>query len=271
MNITRIEWIGDRFYKVLKDDGDIHYYPSVTTCLDIINKPFLQEWRGRIGNDEADAYLKAQAERGSKIHSGFETLLNNGIVLYNPKLVPNFNSGEIDNYKQQHGNIFVTESSEEMYVISKLKKFLEVVKPKVLLTEKTVYSHDLECAGTLDGLVEIQKGLYYVNGRMPVELESGVYLIDLKTGNSISEEYYLQVAAYAHCVVEMGLAPYVEGALIIHTNSKNKNGIEGLGTKVRSHREMLRDLEVFRTVVELWNWKNWNEKPKIFEVPAMIK
>ena len=42
-----------RHYEV---DGKL--YPSVTTILSIIRKPYLERWRGEIGNDDADFIME---------------------------------------------------------------------------------------------------------------------------------------------------------------------------------------------------------------------
>ena len=61
MNVVKIN--GDRFYEI-----DSRRYPSVTTVLSVIRKPELEQWRGRVGNEEADSHTAKAANRGTHIH-----------------------------------------------------------------------------------------------------------------------------------------------------------------------------------------------------------
>lgn len=268
--MERQSFNGQRFYEADTGFG-IEHYPSVTTVLSIISKPFLAQWRGNLGNDAADLYLESQADRGTAIHTGIECLLNGGTILYNPKSKPNYSQMEIDVYKSNNEHLVVLEHSEHISTCLKIKQFLNITKPKIIFTEKTVFSHDLKSAGTLDGLVHIKQGTYKVNGRIPLDLEEGNYLLDLKTGNSISEDHYLQVAAYIKCVLDMKLVDDIKGGLILHTNSANKTGIPGFGVKVRLTREIQEDIEVYKHAYGLWSWKNKENRPQSYTVPAIIQ
>ena len=42
--ITKINWFDDLFYK-LEIKGEVKYFPSVTTILNVTNKPILNRWR----------------------------------------------------------------------------------------------------------------------------------------------------------------------------------------------------------------------------------
>ena len=52
-------------------------YPSVTTILSHKSKPFIQAWRKRIGEKEADKISSRAARRGTNIHKLVEHYLNN--------------------------------------------------------------------------------------------------------------------------------------------------------------------------------------------------
>lgn len=269
--MERISHNGQRFYEVDTGFG-VQYLPSVTTVLSVIRKPFLETWRGSVSNEMADLYLESQAERGSRIHEGMETLLKDGVILFNPRTKPNFTQKEIDLvYKPKYKAVAILESSEEVYTCLKIKQFLNIVQPKVLFTEKQIFSTDIRSSGTLDGLISIKNGSYKINGRNPLELEEGNYIIDLKSGNSISEEYHLQVAAYAKCALDMNLVEDIRGGLILHTSSANKSGIVGFGVKLRNKKELLEDLDIYRHALSLWEWKNNTTKPVIYTVPTIIK
>ena len=260
---------GQRFYEVDTEFG-IQSFPSVTQVLSIIRKRFLETWRGNLGNDACDMHLEMSAERGTRIHSGFETLLNGGIVLFNPRVKPNFTNDAVEEYKKQYKDVTILESSEEVSICLKLKQFLNIVKPEILFTEKSVFSTEIRSAGTLDAICKIKTGSYKINGRNHLELPSGVVLLDLKTGTSLSDEYFLQLAAYMKAAEERKLVDKIDYALILHTSSANKSGISGFGVKVRTRKELLEDLEVYKHALALWEYKNSDSRPQIYTVPTSL-
>ena len=42
--------------------------PSVTTILGVLRNPFLQRWRGKLGNEEADRVTKSTSQYGQMVH-----------------------------------------------------------------------------------------------------------------------------------------------------------------------------------------------------------
>ena len=60
-------------------------YRSVTSFIDERwDKKFLDEWRLKVGSDQAKHIIKTSSERGTSLHSGIETYLNNqGMPKYN--------------------------------------------------------------------------------------------------------------------------------------------------------------------------------------------
>jgi hypothetical protein len=100
-------------------------------------------------------------------------------------------------------------------------------------------------------------------------LPRGKYIVDLKTGSTIDDNAYMQTAAYGSAFEEMDGKNLV-GSLMIHTGAKNRTGIEGLATHYRNRDEMLNDFEDYRHAASLWERKNANAKPKVFEFPMLI-
>ena len=66
--MKKIQWFDQRFYKVVTK-GKVDFLPSVTTILSVTPKPFLKNWVGSIGNEEANAYTKERMDFGSFVHS----------------------------------------------------------------------------------------------------------------------------------------------------------------------------------------------------------
>lgn len=264
-----VEWFDDRWYKIEKKLGTFDYYPSVTTKLNIVAKPFLAQWRGDIGNREADMRVFEAQERGKRIHSGWETMTRGGAVVFNPPMRPNFTEEQLAALRNEHTFIEVIRYQDEMYQLTKLQKFLDIVKPKIIASELIVYSDKFREAGTIDNVFEIEAGEYFVNGRTPLVLEGGLYIGDLKTGSMFDDNAYMQMAAYANAYNELTSVEPV-GTIGIHTGAKTKTGIPGLGVFVRNHKEWRQDFNDFRSVSALWERKHKDDRPETFDLPTVI-
>ena len=271
--VKLVEWFDERFYRLdYEEEGEqkVTYIPSVTTKLGIIAKPFLAHWRGDIGNREADLRVWEAGERGTRIHHSWYTLTTGGAVIYQPYQRPNYTQSEIDLITSEYvGNVAIVRYQDEMYDIWKLERWLEIVNPVFKASELTVYSLEDKDAGTLDNLLEIAEGDYMVNGAKPLHIPGGLYVLDLKSGKFVDYQAFMQTAPYANCVKKMGLGEPI-GTLILHTQASTRKGIEGLATILRSKEEMEQDYQDYRLASALWERKNANAKPTIFEFPALI-
>lgn len=263
MKVEQVQWFDDHFYQV----GD-EYYPSVTTKLQVKAKPFLAKWRGDIGNREADKVMNESSERGSRIHHGWYLMTTGGVVIYNPFQNPNYTDDEIAELRSKT-DVLILGNQGEMYDIYKLQKWHEIVKPESKASELIVYSKKNKDAGQLDKLMYIPGGEYEIAGAKPLKIEEGLYVVDLKTGKTVSEDAFLQISAYASCYMEMtGIT--INGGLVIHTGSTTKKGIAGLSTKLRTMEEMKVDYAHYRAVAQVYDMTE-SKSPKIFEFPTLIK
>ena len=157
-------------------------YPSVTTILQVINKPALLGWYGKIGTEEANRIKQESADFGKTVHTLIQAVLD---------------GKEIDE----------KETDETVLgCINSFKEWVRLVDFKPLMTEHTIYSKEHGFAGTLDCL-----GLVY---GQPV-------LVDWKTSSGVYPEMTLQVAAYDKALIEMGLTvPSMH--LIVRFDKKTK-------------------------------------------------
>lgn len=270
VKIKQVEWFDSRWYKLEVAKGEVRWIPSVTTKLGITDKPFLARWRGDIGNREADMRLFEAQNRGSRIHAAFDVYQKGGVIIYNPWQRPNYTPEELEEIKKKNTLWFVVQYQDEMHDLLKLSKFHEIVKPEIIMTEGTVYSLEDNDAGTVDALYKIQGGSYLVNGSKPLKLESGVYVVDLKTGSVVDKNAYRQTAAYVKCILRMKIANPI-GTIILHTQSKNKAGIEGLGVLVHTQEEVAQDLREYRLISDLWMVEHGQDTPRVFEFPSIIQ
>lgn len=70
-------------------DGKRHYttpdgnvYPSVTTVLSVLNTDALEEWRERIGREEAQKISEHASSRGTDLHAVLESYLKNEAITF---------------------------------------------------------------------------------------------------------------------------------------------------------------------------------------------
>lgn len=270
MKIRCVTWFDNHFYKIEKEDKSIDYLESVTTVLNASPKPFLARWRGDVGNREADLRMYDAAHKGTRIHHACYTYMDGGAVIYNPFESPNYSQEEVKQIQSQHDReTVILQDQDEMWQVVKFQKWIDIVNPTVLGMEQIVYSLEEHSAGSLDYLFQIEQGTYNVAGARPLNLEGGIYVVDLKSSNTFDDDYFIQVAAYSKFVEESDIS--IQGCLIIHTNStKTKKGIEGLNTHYLPKDSIPKYWETFKHVHEVWKVKNAGLVPKIFEFPTLL-
>lgn len=138
-------------------------YPSVTTVTSSYNKEGLQEWRARVGEEEAQKIAVKAARRGTAVHLMCEKyLLGEDDQIINP--IP-----------------------ENVEMFKPLKTMLDDDVRNIRALESRMYSNTLRVAGTVD-LVADYKGKLSV--------------IDFKTSSKMKRKewiknYFMQGSAYA--------------------------------------------------------------------------
>ena len=144
-------------------------YPSVSTVVGSRPMPWLNEWRARVGEKEANRISKKSTSRGTKMHA----LLEYSLIGDNVKLEESLKSAMPD----------------AVMMYKKIWKKMQANTSELLASEARVFSDSLEVAGTLDCIIK-----YY----------DRYCLTDFK--NSIREKrekdvehYFMQTAAYAVC------------------------------------------------------------------------
>lgn len=249
--VERFEYQDSRYYW---KDGIA--YPSVTTILSAYPKPYLAEWRGNLGNEEANKQAREAADKGSFVHNAFHQAITRGTP------IKWHTASTADPYRD-----IVVDEQFAFMSLYKLQQWFEIVKPEIILTEQQVFSDKFEFAGTVDLLLKIKGGVYQVNGSTPLKLTEGIYIADIKTGKYVGEEAKLQLAAYARALNENNPDLDILGGLILHTQSQNRKGIQGMGTT------LIHDLDVkfydFIKVHELWKLYN-TTRPEPLELPAIL-
>ena len=268
--IQLIEWESAHWYKVEVDEKT-HYLPSVTTKLGIINKEGLTKWRGDIGNREADMRMQDAANRGKRIHAAYEVFLKGGVVIYDPWEHSQYTEEQIAKIKAENKLVYTLRNQDEMFDIYKLQRQFQLLRPNVLAVETRVFDLAAKDAGTIDNVIQIERGAYGVSGSKPLLLEAGIYINDLKTGSFLDDNVWLQLAPYGY-MYEKQYGERIAGALVTHTGAKTRTGIRGLQTMVRSREELLgRDYQDYRHASSLWERKHKDDQPETFTFPSLIK
>jgi hypothetical protein len=233
--VATIKRSGKRWYVHPKDGSKSI---GVTSVLNELAKPFLQYWSAKVVAEEcvdnlgavmnlvtadnrggAVDFLKrapgrssgAAADTGTHLHSIVESI-NRGD---GPGYVPPELQPTIDHYNQ----------------------FLADWEPEWVEVEATGFNHDLDYAGTMDGIAV---------------MDGDLLLVDLKTGKGIYEEIALQLNAYANfteLVSADGTSrpmPAVTGALALHLRPEGYRLIPvRLGDDIQ---------EVFKSLIHLTRW-----------------
>lgn len=269
--VQSISYFDERFYRI-QIAGISHFMASVTTKLSIESKYALNQWRGLVGNREADLRMYEASNRGKRIHHAWNVFILGGVILYNPWESPIYTEAQIKEMQVKE-MVFVLKDQGEMVDLWKLQQFYEILTPKILESELIVYSIEDEIAGTLDNTFLIEEGRYKVNGSRDLIIpKTGIYVCDLKTGKTIDDSYWNQLAAYK-CAYEKMKDVSVEGCLIFHTGATTKSGIPGFATPFKTKEQMKdeKHLETFFDISRVWKARNPNAGPIAFKFPSLIK
>lgn len=185
INIVKKE-VDNTHYYFVNDE----FYPGVTSILDEA-APMGYGLRQFLLNntpEDAQEIKERTAGLGSKLHDGYERLLN-GMELNLASDYPT--------------------TKEKKHLLS-FYQWHKDFKPKDIQAEQTVASLEFKFAGTLD---------------LACRIDGKLTIIDFKTGAAIYFSHFLQLAAYKKAYEEM-YGEKVEGLYILRTGSRHKCGYE---------------------------------------------
>jgi len=155
---------GSRYY--ITPDGQ--KYPSVTTVLSKLNKDGIDQWKARVGAEEAAKTMQQASTRGTAVHLIAENYLKNDEAYLKGHMPAN-----VDTFK-------------------KIQPFLDKHVGVVRANEISLYSHELRTAGKCDLIAEV---------------DGVLHILDFKTSKRRKPEawiknYFLQCTAYALMLYE---------------------------------------------------------------------
>ena len=148
-------------------------FPSVTTVLGVQDKSGLDEWRKRIGEEEAKKIMTQASNRGSDVHLIAENYLNN---------IKDYGKGRMP---------------VNVMTFNTLKPILDSRVNNIYFQEAPLYSRKIKTAGRVDLIAEF-------DGKLSI--------IDFKTSKKLKESkwiegYFMQESFYAAAFYELTQIP----------------------------------------------------------------
>lgn len=203
---------------------DKRVYPSVTTILDVINKPALVTWAAKMGARAALADPSMTEEQA-------------GYAIYQVKEGASLRGRAAHEFAEKYKSkqpIKLEDMAVEHRGFAKaFISFCEDYAPEILYQELKVWSDQYEFAGALDIIAKVK--------------DKNV-IIDIKTGKYVYDTYALQLAAYKQAVEEMQVEKIDKTAVLLLREDGNY-----------TYEAVNADLEVFLAAKKIWLWQN-NDK-----------
>jgi hypothetical protein len=240
--LKQINFLDRRVYKRVLDGKEL-FYPSVTTVLQYMPKGrFFEQWLKDVGSN-ADLIARRAGEEGTQVHNAAEALLK----------------GEEVNWLNEYGHANYSEKVWNM--ICKFSEFWTEVKPELIFTEEFTFSDKFKYAGTADILCKI---------------DGEVWLVDIKTSNSLHRSYDMQLAAYAKAIEEVkGIKVERTGILWLKSTkrgpSKKEGVYQGKGWELKPIDEIDKNFELFLLIYKLYLLDNPETNPLYSSYPTTLK
>lgn len=232
----QINVLDQRFYK--RNDK---YYPSVSSILNYFPKnQFFHSWLKDVGHN-SDIIAQKAAWEGTQVHNAAEKFLK----------------GEEINWLDSDGNVLYNLDVWKM--ILKFAEFWNTHKPELVATEYHLFSDQHEYAGTADLVVRFKKKLW---------------LMDIKTSNTLHTSYDLQLAAYAKAWNETHDEPIEETGIIwlkAATRGPAKDKIQGSGWQLKTIGDIDNNFTMFTKIYDIYKLENPDAKPHTETMPVSIK
>jgi hypothetical protein len=218
------------------------YYPSVTYILSYLPKTkFFENWIKDVGHN-IDIILRKAAEEGTATHTGIEALIK----------------GEQLVWVEENG--YVNYPTVVWRMLERFQQFWKEYKPELIATECHLFSDEYKYAGTVD---------------LVCKINDQVWLLDVKTSNSLHRSYDLQTAAYVQAWNETHNLPIERRGILWLKSPKRGKGvkgkIQGEGWEIRESTKSLEaDLQAFKLAYELFLLEN-EEGPSIETLPTSLR
>jgi hypothetical protein len=220
------------------------YYPSVTYVLSHFPKgKFFEDWLKDVGHSSSHI-VKKSSEEGTQVHNAVEDFL----------------AGKEIKWIDDKGN--ARYSLEVWKMILSFQEFWETHNPEIIACEEHLFSDTLKVAGTTDLVLKINEE---------------IWMLDIKTSNSLYETYNLQLAAYTQAWNECFDTPIERRGIIwlkSGSRGEDKGGkkMKGKGWEIKECPNTLEeDIKVFNHLYEIFKVNVKEMKPLSEIYPTSIK
>ena len=236
--IERIDFLDNRLYKIREGV----YYPSVTTILQYFPKnKFFENWIKDVGHN-SEIIMNKAAKEGSQVHDAAEALLK----------------GEEVCWIDDDGN--AKYSLEVWSMILRFQEFWTTYKPELIACEEFVWSDEGQYAGTMDIICK---------------LDGEIWIIDIKTSNSLHKTYDLQLAAYTKAVEERtDIKVERTGILWLKAATRKpspKKGVyQGKKWQLKHVDDIDTNYQLFKNIKSLFDLENPVLEPEYVSYPTKI-
>ena len=226
------------------DVGDDNAVASVTTILNIVNKPFLTDWKIKQGY-EAKLKLRQACDDGDVFHDIAERLKDGESI----KLK--------SHYLIKGREIYITREMQKA-IVSFVEWWNDDEQPIIPIASEVHLAHpEFKWGGTADAILKIWN---------KKEEKFETWLIDYKTSSQLSEHVDLQLTAYALLWNKLNPKNKVEKIGVLHCK---KSWIRA-NTCAASLKEFKLNEKVWLGAVELFY--HYNQKPRLIsELPREFK
>ena len=233
----QINVLDNRFYR-----RNEKYYASVTSILNYFPKnQFFHSWLKDVGHN-SDIIANKAAGEGTQVHNAVEAFLN----------------GEEINWLDEYGS--AKYNLDVWRMILRFADFWNTHKPELIATEYHLFSDEHEYAGTAD---------------LVVRMFDQLWLLDLKTSNSLHTSYDLQLAAYATAWNETHNEKVTHTGILwvkANTRGEGKGGrIQGKGWELKMISDIENNFKMFKNIQEIYKLENPDHKPYTELLPTTIK
>lgn len=233
----QVNVLDQRFYR-----RNTEYYPSVSSILNYFPKnQFFHSWLKDVGHN-SDIIASKAAYEGTQVHNAAEKFLE----------------GKEISWIDENGK--ANYSLEVWKMILKFAEFWKTTNPELVSTEYHLFSDKHKYAGTTDIICRF-------GGKL--------WLLDIKTSNSIHVSYNLQLAAYAKAWNETHDEHIEEVGILwlkASTRSEGKNGkIQGRGWELKVIENIDYNFDMFMKIYDVYKMENPNAKPYTEMLPTTVK
>ena len=158
--LDRYDIDGLRYYNTPKG-----LLPSITTVLGYGDNSWIEDWKARVGEAEANKIMRQACNRGTRLHKFCEDYLQDKPV----------------NLKTPFDSV----------MFNGIRKYLDRID-NIRLQEAPLYSSDLRVAGTVDCIAEYDGILSVIDFKTAVEIKQKDWI----------HSYFMQTSAYCYMAKE---------------------------------------------------------------------